>query len=199
VNYLRDTYSEIQALWDQVQPFEHETDAEGNRQVRETKYDESQDKALYQKSEPFLRELILGMEGVSKQMTMRQDVYQTTENAKHDFETGASYARIGDHAMATLYQSYALMKIHKMLDSLTREVNSQGRKLGYGYDVSGEQGEGGGTSGDGRHLWDTGNSPKRNHTQNNPFNMMVDAEAESDYPELVPFKHKHIHWPPRTR
>jgi hypothetical protein len=199
VNYLRDTYMEIYALWEATQPFTHETDEEGNRQVSETNYDPEQDRQLYVKTEPLLRELILGLAGVSQQMTMRQDIFKATENAQHDFETAHSYSRAGDFAMATLYQSYALAKMHRLLDNLTREVNNQSRKLGYGYDVSGEAHEGGGTSGDDRHLWDTGNSPKRNHTQNNPANMSVDAEAETDFPELGTLKHKHIYWPPRTR
>jgi hypothetical protein len=199
VNYLRDTYMEIYALWEATQPFTYETDAEGNKQVSETHYDVEQDKQLYAKTEPLLRELVLGLSGVSRQMTLRQDVFKATENAQHDFETASSYARAGDYAMATLYQTYALSKMHKMLDSLTLEVNNQSRKMGYGYDVSGEQGEGGGTSGNDRHLWDTGNSPKRNHTQNNPANMLVDADAETDYPELAQQKHKHVYWPPRNR
>jgi len=199
VNYLRDTYMDIYAAWEATQPFTYETDAEGNKQVSETHYDVEQDKQLYAKTEPLLRELILGLGNVSQQMTMRRDVYQATENAQHDFETASSYSRAGDYAMATLYQSYALAKMHKLLDNLTREVNNQSRKLGYGYDSSGEQGEGGGTSGDDRHLWDTGNSPKRNHTQNNPANMMMDADAETDFPELAKLKHKRVYWPPRTR
>jgi hypothetical protein len=191
VNYLRDTYMEIFNLWETIQP------------IADEKYDPEQDKALYERTEPLLRELILGMEGVSQQLSKRTDVYRSAENAKHDFETATSYARVGDHAMATLYQSYALMKINRLLEDLTREVNTQARrasiKLGYGYDISGEQFEQGGTSGNDRHLWDTGNSPKRNHTQNNPFNMMIDSEAESDYPELAKFKHKRVYWPPRIR
>jgi hypothetical protein len=199
VNYLRDVYMEIYAAWEATQPFTYETDAEGNKQVSESNYDPKQDEALYEKTAPLLRELILGMEGVSQQRTMRPDVMRMTENARFDFETASSYARAGDPAMACLYQSYALMKLGGMLDSMTREINTQGRKLGYGYDISGEQGEGGGTSGGDQHLWDTGNSPKRDRTPKNPANMLVDAEAESDYPELAKFKHKRVHWPPRLR
>jgi hypothetical protein len=203
VNYLRDMYMEIYAIWESTQPFTYELDAEGNKQVRENKYDPAQDEEVYRKTEPLLREMILGFEGISKAMSNRTDVYRTAENAQHDFSTATSYAQAGDFAMATVYQSYALMKAHSLLDGLTREMNATprraSRKLGYGYDVSGEQGEGGGTSGDGRHLWDTGNSPKRDRTKKNPANMGIDAEAESDYPELAEFKHKHVYWPPRTR
>jgi len=199
VNYLRDTYMEIYALWEATQPFTHEEDAEGNRMVSETKYEPEQDQKLYQETEPLLRELILGLQGISRQRTMRTDVMRASENAQHDFETASSYAKAGDWAMATLYQSYALMKMHQLLDSLTLEVNYQARKLGYGYDVSGEQGEGGGTNGDDRHLWDTGNGSKKDRTPKNPANLMVDAEAESDYPELQKMKHHRVYWPPRTR
>jgi hypothetical protein len=199
VNYLRDVYMEIYAVWESTQPFTYESDAEGNRMVSESKYEPEQDKQLYSKTEPLLRELILGMQGVSQQRTMRSDVLKTTENSLHDFETASSYAKAGDWAMATLYQSYALMKMHRMLDSLTREVNNQSRKMGYGYDTSGEQNNGGGTSGDDRHLWDTGNGSKKDRTPKNPANLMVDSEAESDYPELRQMKHKRVYWPPRTR
>ena len=203
VNYLRDMYMEIHAIWEQNQPFEYTEDEQGNRMVSENNYDPAQDKELYDKTEPLLRELILGMQGVSRQRTMRNDILKGSEHAQYDFQNAAGFAQTGDYAMATLYQSYALMKIHQMLDNLTREVNSQGRrastKLGWGYDISGEQNEGGGTSGDGKHLWDTGNSPKRDRTPANPANMLVDAEAETDYPELAKMKHKRVYWPPRTR
>lgn len=199
VNYLRDIYMEIYAAWEATQPFTHETDAEGNRMVSENKYDPAQDKQLYNATEPLLRELILGLSDVSRQMTMRRDVFKATENAQHDFNTASSYGNAGDYALATVYQSYALMKMHSVLDGLTREVNSQSRKLGYGYDTSGEVNEKGGTSGDQTHLYDTGNSPKNNHTQKNPANMMIDADAETDFPELAEIKHKRVYWPPRTR
>ena len=198
INYLRDVYMDIYAAWEATQPFTYETDEEGNRTVSESKYDPEMDKQLYAKTEPLLRELILGMDGVSKQLTSRMDVYKATENARHDFDSAESHARAGDFALAGVYQSYALMKLHGLLDGLTRQINSQ-TKLGYGYDTSGEVHEQGGTSGNDRHLWDTGNSPKRDHTQNNPANMMFDAEAESDFPELAKFKHKRVLWPPRTR
>lgn len=199
INYMRDIYLEIHAIWETVQPFTYDTDQEGNRQVSENKYDPTQDQQLYEKTEPLLRELILGMNDISKHMTTRSDVYKATELAQQHFDTAESYARIGDAAIATVYQSYALVKMHNLLDTLSREVNMQSRKVGYGYDTSGEVHEQGGTSGNDRHLWDTGNSPKHDHTQNNPANMMIDAEAESDYKELAEFKHKRIHWPPRTR
>ena len=42
----------------------------------------------------------------------------------------------GDYAMATLYQSYALAKMHKLLDNLTREVSNQSRRAGFADVVS---------------------------------------------------------------
>jgi len=141
------------------------------------------------------------MEDVAKQRGGRLDIFKSSENALHDFETASSYARAGDYATATVYQSYSLMKLHRLLDGLTAEANrKQGsRKLGYGYDISGEQGESGGTSGNDRHLWDSSGSPKHDHTSMNPANMLFDVEAEADYKELAEFKHKRVYWPPRTR
>jgi hypothetical protein len=131
-------------------------------------------KALFAATEPKLRELILGMEGS-----------WDAKFASLDFDTASRHAADGDFARANVFFSYALAKLHK--------------KLAYGYDIGGQVQEGGGTSGQGKHLWDTSNSPKNNHTPSNPANMMFDAEAESDYPELAEFKHKRVHWPPRTR
>ncbi len=197
VGYLRDVYMEIFSIWEKVQPFTYETDAEGTKTVSESKYDPAQDEAVYGKIEPLLRELVLGLEGVSRQMTSRRDVFRTVENSRHDFETASSHAKAGDHALALMYFSYALMKLHRLLDGLTREANKM--KLGYGYDTRGEVHEQGGTSGDDRHLWDTSNSPKKDRTPMNPANCMVDSEAENDYPSLREFKHKRVYWPPRTR
>jgi hypothetical protein len=133
----------------------------------------SDDEAAYQFAEPRTRELLLGTDDAL---------------AGHDFDTASMYAHGGDWKMATRYLGYALTKIAASIE-----------KLGYGYDVSGETHGGGGTSGNDRHLWDTGNAPKHDHTQKNPANILYDTEAESDYPELREFKHKRVHWPPRTR
>lgn len=133
-----------------------------------------QGKELYASTEPKLRELIFGMEGSREAKT-----------ASFDFTTASIHAAKGNYQKANVYFSYAMAKLHK--------------KLAYGYDVGGQVQEGGGTSGNGKHLWDTSNSPKNNKTPRNPGNMMLDSEAESDYPELAAFKHKRVHWPPRTR
>jgi hypothetical protein len=136
-------------------------------------WDGSSDEAMYQFAEPKTRELLLGTD----------DAF-----AGHDFDTAAMYAHSGNWKMANQYLGYALIKIAGQIE-----------KLGYGYDISGETHGGGGTSGNDRHLWDTGNAPKHDHTQNNPANMLFDADAERDYPELAAFKHKRVHWPPRLR
>lgn len=142
--------------------------------------------ALYRGIEPKVRELLLGarkLPGVP---------FGRIEPCYDDAEEASRFASAGDAEMACMYLGYALVKLHDVLGVPTA-------KLGYGYDISGEVGERGGTSGNDRHLWDTGNAPKHDHTQNNPANMMFDAEAESDYPELAKLKHKRVHWPPRTR
>jgi len=74
-----------------------------------------------------------------------------------------------------------------------------GPKLGYGYDISGEEFEQGGTSGQDEHLWDQGTGDKADRTNPAPANIMVDSEAEGDFPELVDKKQDKPHWPPRTR
>jgi hypothetical protein len=146
------------------------------------------DRPLYEQAEPKVRELLLGLRSIA-------DSAPETQDALRDFDTAAQYVP-GDYEMANTHLGYALTKVHKLLQSFSKMGAT---KLGYGYDTSGEVQRGGGTSGEGRHLWDTGNSPKHDHTQNNPANMMFDADAESDYPELAKFKHKRVYWPPRTR
>ena len=188
VNYLRDTYAEAYGLWD-ASPAGDE-------------YDPAKDRALYSATEPLLREMLTGLSDVSGQLTGRADVYRASRQAQYDFDTASMYAKAGDWAMATTYQSYALLKVCRLLDGLTSLANKKAaaaRKLGYGYDTSGEVHEQGGTSGDDRHLWDTGNSPKFDKTPMNPANCLVDSAAEADFPELAKFKHKRVHWPPRTR
>ena len=136
VNYLRDTYMDIYAIWEATQPFTYETDAEGNKQVSGNALRRRTRQAALRQNRTATPRTHSWSEGVSQQMTMRQDVFKATENAQHDFETASSYARAGDYALAALYQSYALAKMHKMLDGLTREMNTQSRKLGYGYDTT---------------------------------------------------------------
>lgn len=188
VNYLRDTYVEIYQLWST-----HETNPE-------VSYNPENDKTLYTGTEAKLRELILGLDGVSKELTLRRDVFASVERARYDFETAESYARAQDYAMATVYQSYALGKIARLLDGLIREANKKrGAKLAYGHDISGEVMEPGEQESRSPNLWDNANSPKLNHTQSNPANQVIDSEAENDFPEELEHKHERVNWPARLR
>jgi hypothetical protein len=183
VKYLRDTYMEIYELWDRLKEPE-------------------QDQELYTQTEPHLRELILGLEAVSKELSTRVDIMRDVTNAHHDADVASSYGRAGDWGMATVYQSYGLMKLHRVLDTLTLAGNKKRgsvEKLAYGYDVSGEVGEKGGTSGQDRNEYDQGNSPEFEHTSPNPVSVAQDYEAEDEFPELAETKHKRVEWPPRTR
>lgn len=182
VNYLRDTYMEIYAIWDRLKEPE-------------------QDQELYTETEAHLRELLLGLDDVSKQLTTRGDVYRDVQNASHDADVAGSYAKAGDYGLATVYQSYALMKLHRILDSLTAMANKKrgSKKFGYGYDVSGEVEEQGGTSGQSEHLWDTGQPQDHHETKPNPANCAMDFEAEQQFPELAEFKHKRVDFAPRNR
>ena len=57
-------------------------------------------------------------------------------------------------------------------------------KLGYGYDISGEVQEGGGTSGQGKDIEETA-EPWTNHsTGPNPANVYRDSDAEAEFPEI---------------
>jgi len=183
VNYLRDTYMEIYAVWDRLKEPE-------------------QDQELYTQTETHLRELVLGLEDVSKELSTRRDIARDVTNSHHDFDIASSYGRAGDYGMATVYQSYAMMKLHRVLDALTLDANKKRgsqRKLGYGYDVSGEVFERGGTDGKSPELDDLGNSPKFDKTPPNPVAVAQDYEAEEDFPELAEIKHKRVEWPQRTR
>lgn len=234
VNYLRDTYMGIYSIWDRLKEPE-------------------EDQELYTETEPRLRELLLGLDDVSKQLTSRGDIYRDVQNASHDAEVAGSYGAAGDYGMASVYQSYSLMKLHRVLDSLTALANKKraGRllkmpdlsqppskeqkirmkglldrgynhaeaadlvgleytpmgelirkgneKLAYGYDVSGEVAEKGGTSGQSEHLWDTGQPQDHHETKPNPANVAMDFEAEDQFPELAKFKHKRVEFAPRNR
>ncbi len=183
VNYLRDTYMEIYAIWDHLKA-------------------PDQDQELFTQTEPHLRELVFGLEEVSEELSTRTDIMRDVTNAHHDFDIAGSYAKAGDYEMATVYQSYCAMKLHRILDTLTLAGNKKRgstEKLAYGYDVSGEIGEQGGTSGQDENLWDQGNSPKFEKTPPNPVSVAMDYEAEDDFPELAEIKHKRVDFPPRTR
>jgi len=183
VNYLRDTYSTIYEIWDRLKA-------------------PNQDRELYTQTEPHLRELVLGLEDVSKELSTRTDIVRDVTNAHHDFDIAGSYGKAGDFGMATVYQSYCAMKLHRVLDGLTMMGNKKRgsvEKQAYGYDTSGEVQEQGGTSGDEQSLTDQGNSPKFDKTSPNPVAVAVDYEAEEDFPELAAEKHDRVEWPARTR
>ncbi len=183
VKYLSDTYAEIFSIWVRLKKPE-------------------QDQQLYVETEPRLRELLFGLEDVSKELSTRMDIVRDVTNAHHDFDVGGSYAKAGDWGMGTVYASYALMKLHRVLDTLTRDANKKRGsvgKLGYGYDNSGEVHEQGGTSGNDNAQDDLGNSPKFDHTPPNPVAVAQDYEAEEEFPELAEIKHKRVEWPQRTR
>ena len=123
------------------------------------------------------------------------------QNASGDFNVATMYEKSGDPAMATVYMSYALLKLHRVLDGLTLMANKKAgsKHLAYGYDISGEVMEPGEQESRSPNLWDEGNSPKLDHTPINPANSMVDPEAENDFPELKETKHKRVDWPARSR
>ena len=197
VNYLRDIYMEVFSIWESYDKSTHVIDEEGNKSVSDPGYAPEDDKRLFDETEPKLRELLLGLDDVSQQVSNRPDVARMVENARHDFNIAGSHAKGEDYAMATMYLSYSLTRLHRVLDGLTALANK--RKTAHGYDISGEVFEPGEMESRSPNLWDQGNSPKMDRTTNNPANRMVDAEAESDYPELKEFKHKRVHWPARVR
>jgi hypothetical protein len=184
VNYMRDIYDEIYINWES-NPFqtpEHE-------------------KALYELTEPRLEELVKGLKDISMQRSGRADLYKSTERAGHDAQVASLYAQGGDYAMASMYQSYALTKVHNMLEAMTREGKQRKAsflvKKGYGYDVSGEVQDGSGTNNNQKHLWDTA-QPQDGHTTPKPQgNINMDTEALQEFPELKEKKLHKVHFPPR--
>jgi len=171
VNYLRDTYKEVQEIWENLKTPE-------------------QDAELFAKSAPKLQELVFGLEDVSKKLAHRQDIATSIIGARHNWEISTSYGNAGDFASATIYQSYALNKVHTVLDALTRTANRPFqaaflKKRAYGYDISGEVTEGMGSNQDQETLEDT--AEPQDHHENptpNPANVTRDIEAEKEFPEL---------------
>lgn len=179
VKYLRDTYKEVYSLWSS-HPFETQ----------------EHQKTLYQQTESKLEELILSMKDISAQRSGRADLYKATERAGNDAQVADLYARGGDYATASLYQSYALTKLHGMLEALTLEGKRNRasflKKRGYGLDIEGDN-----SDSDQKHLWDTA-QPQDGHTTPKPSgNINMDAEAELEFPELAEKKHQKIQFPPR--
>jgi hypothetical protein len=182
VKYLRDTYTDIYMLWGTLTAPE-------------------QDKSLFDQTVPKLQELLAGLEAVAKEIPETKFVHQDSHKAKHDFEVARMYANTGDYAMAVVYQSYCIVKVHKVLTLLTqlgsRKLSSFMRKKGYGYDTSGEIQEGSGSNADQKNINDTANPQDQHSTPSNPLNAMRDVEAEQQFPELK--KKPNIFPPLRTR
>ena len=185
VNYLRDTYATIYEIWERLK-------------------EPHQDQELFTETDPKLRELVIGLTDVSKELASRGDIARDVVNAKHDADVAGSYGNAGDYGMATVYQAYALTKLHRVLTVLINDINTSRKrgsreKLAYGYDTSGEVQEQGGTSGRDQNLWDQGNQNKMDKTPPNPVSVAQDFEAEEEFPELAEIKHKWVSFPPRTR
>src|SRR5271166_5146856 len=189
VMWLSDTYKEIYNQWESL-PFDTL----------------EQQRALYEQTKPKLEELVLGLTDVSRSRTNRADLYKATERAGHDAQVAELYAKGGDFSTASLYQSYALIKLCNMLQALILEGSNYGDKRkasflvkkGYGYDVSGEVQEGVGSNGDQKNLWDTAQSQDGHKTPKPKGNISVDTDAEQDFPELIQKKHHRVTWPART-
>jgi hypothetical protein len=186
VNYLRDTYNNVSGLWNSL-PFSTS----------------EQQKILYERTEPKLEELLMGLRDIFAQRSGRIDLYKTTERAGHDAQVAELYAKAGDFTTASFYQSYALSKLHSMLEALTMEGKRKRAvflvKTGYGYDQSGEIQEGVGTNADQKAQWDTGGpGMDGNKTPKPQGNISVDTDADKDFPELLEKKHHRVQWPART-
>jgi len=194
VNWLRDTYNDVAGLW-------------------ETMKDPSQDTELYHRTEPRLQELVGSLEDVARQLRQMPAITRLLTNARHDFEISAMYGKAKDFASALLYQSYALVKVHDVLETLTRLASKTPRerfssvveKTAYGYDISGEVGEVSNGSADianrenQKNINDTAQPQDHHETGVNPANVTHDTDADKEFPELAERRHKRINWPPRTR
>jgi hypothetical protein len=142
------------------------------------------------------------LKDVSKQRSGRVDLYKATERAGNDAQVAGLYAQGGDYATASIYQSYALTTLQRMLQSLLLEGRKPKAsflvKKGYGYDVSGEVQEGAGTNADQKAQWDTGGpGADGDKTPKPKGNVCVDTDAELEFPELAEKKHNRVQWPAR--
>lgn len=170
INYLRKLYSDIQKT--------------------------ASDARLFSETEPRIRELLIGLQRIAQRIPDRPNARSMVTNAQHDFETASAYEKKANHEMADVYASYSLLKVSSVLDGFATLANK--RVKAYGYDISGQVMEPGEQESRSPNLWDQANSPKNNKTPVNPANSGVDAEAESDFPELEE-KHERVEWPARTR
>ena len=191
VKWLRDTYNDIALLWEEMKAPE-------------------QDEILFTQTEPKLRELVLSLLDIVPQIPWMPVVNKYMTNARHDFEIAIMYAHSGDYASAVLYQSYSLVKVHSVLENLTRAASlptrnrfsSFNEKTAYGYDISGEVFEGSGEMANRENqtnINDTAQPQDHHETPPNPANLLHDTDADKEFPELEEFKNKRVSWPPRTR
>ena len=58
------------------------------------------------------------------------------------------------------------------------------KKIGYGYDISGEVQEGSGPRAEQENINDIAEPQDHHETPRNPANMSMDSEAEKEFPEL---------------
>lgn len=184
VNYLRDSYDEVYQTWE-------------TNQFRNPE----EEKSLYDETKPKLEEMLLGLKDISMQRSGRADIYKGITRAGHDGQVAELYAKSGDFATATLYQSYALTMVRNLLDSMTREGKQRRAsflvKKGYGNDISGEVQDGVGTGGDQKNVNDIA-QPQDGHTTPKPAgNVNMDTEAEKEFPELKEKKQHRVHFPAR--
>lgn len=191
VNYLRNIYNDIAGIWEELK-------------------EPNQDEELYHRTEPRLQELIGSLEDVVKQIHQMSSVNGTMTNARHDFEISTMYAQSKDYASAVLYQSYSLVKVSRVLETLTIEGSKAPRnrfsnfneKTAYGYDISGEVFEGSGEIANRENqtnINDTAQPQDHHETPANPANLLHDTDADKEFPELAERKNTRVSWPPRTR
>ena len=155
------------------------------------------DEATYTESEHKLAKLASGIFSALPPGDRR--LRRSVENAKWDIRNAGRAAHEGDYGTATSWQFYAVQKLRNVLRS------PEGRKLAYGYDISGELGEMFHGSEDianrenQKNIDDTSQPFEQHETKPAPLNLTRDYEAEKDFPSLRDFKNKRINWPPRTR
>ena len=168
--YLRGIYESIYMLWEKSR----------GRSVP--------DAQVYEETEKGIRELILGVSYILEKERDWRPLKSSLERVKEDFEGARMHAAAPDYPLALIFQSYALIKLHSILSTLSRGKKkfSSTSKVAYGYDTSGEIHEENG----GQNIRDTANPQDHHETTHNPANSLVDVEADRDFPELAAKKHQ---------
>ena len=167
-------------------------------QLWEALFAEGRDaRAAFLEAYPKLRELLLGVYASLPPTAAR--LQRDVGLAKRDVSGSKESARSGDYESAMALQRAAMLKLRGVLDVLA------GRKVAYGYDISGELGEMFHGSEEianrenQKHIDDTAQPFEQHETPKNPANLSRDYLAERDYPALANIKNKKVCWPPRTR